>query len=205
MNRSLIYTGSSMHPTLKNLDKLQCEACRAAEICPGDIIVFTQPGNEQKIVHRVIAKRPGRLVTCGDNRYVPDKEIVTDNEIIGKVVFARRETKRIPIINGLLGLAVVYIIRARKKLANALINQLLRPVYYLLCDFKAIKRLIHRKISYRILAVKSGKGMELQLHIKNKKIGRLRCGSTEWKIKPPFKLLLDESSLPNFNDFSMKL
>ncbi|MDH5634824.1 MAG: signal peptidase I [Candidatus Bathyarchaeota archaeon] len=58
-----------------------------AEYESGDIVVFRKPSNpDELIVHRAVEKINGGLKTKGDNNNHPDYWIVTDDELVGKVV-----------------------------------------------------------------------------------------------------------------------
>jgi len=58
------------------------------EINPGDIIVFKSPQNKEvTVVHRVMEINDGEYVTKGDNNENNDDWVVSDDDILGSVVF----------------------------------------------------------------------------------------------------------------------
>jgi signal peptidase I len=114
------YIGSSMYPTLRPLDILQCELCRIKETVPGDIIIFINLRSQQNIVHRVIARKTEGLVTRGDNRNLPDEILTTDGNLIGKVIFANRGKKKVRIYNGFPGLLFASFIQTGMSLVHKL-------------------------------------------------------------------------------------
>ena len=107
----LVVKGHSMEPTLMPGDlifvqEVEIEDVRAGQ--EGDIVAFYQPGSGKTriVVHRAFEKVVSGngailLRTKGDNVAVPDNWYVTEEELIGKVVF------RIPFLG-----AVVEFIRS---------------------------------------------------------------------------------------------
>ncbi len=58
-----------------------------ANYTTGDIVVFHKPGNpDELIVHRAVENVTGGLKTKGDNNDHPDFWIITNDDLVGKVV-----------------------------------------------------------------------------------------------------------------------
>lgn len=85
---NLFYRGSSMKGTFKPGDKLIIEKVSFKQIKKGDIIIFrrTQEDQSDFIVHRVVGITPNGLVTRGDNCLANDRELVIDENIVGRVI-----------------------------------------------------------------------------------------------------------------------
>lgn len=75
--------GNSMFPTLKSGDRGIIQKCVAAELKPGQIIVFKQ--DQQYIAHRFLGKTKNNLLLArGDNNSFTDKPFGEDN-LVGTV------------------------------------------------------------------------------------------------------------------------
>ena len=88
----VVVTGRSMEPTLEHGDLLFVKAVDIGDLHVGDIVVFRRPGTGELVVHRVykIVRGPGGEVllrTKGDNNERPDRWLVGEDELIGKVVY----------------------------------------------------------------------------------------------------------------------
>ena len=88
----LAVASESMVPTLNKGDLIVVQgglnvSMVVAQYETGDIIVFHKPGNpDELIVHRAVEKINDGLKTKGDNNSNADYWIVTDDELVGKVV-----------------------------------------------------------------------------------------------------------------------
>ncbi|MCD6530338.1 signal peptidase I [Candidatus Bathyarchaeota archaeon] len=91
-----VVISGSMIPTLQVGDLIiveggfSGEAIRASKTT-GDIIIFPKPGNpEELIAHRAIEKLKGSegfyFRTKGDNNPEPDRWLISENMVVGKVV-----------------------------------------------------------------------------------------------------------------------
>ncbi|MCX6577692.1 MAG: hypothetical protein NTV82_15030 [Candidatus Aminicenantes bacterium] len=62
--------------------------------------IETPEAESPLLVHRVIAVRPGGLVTRGDNNPAPDKDFVSPDRLISKIVFLERRGRRLRVRGG---------------------------------------------------------------------------------------------------------
>lgn len=91
-NPILIVEGNSMLPTLKDGDLVVLRGVEVEGIAEDDIIVYSSPIWKQFIVHRVVEivyDAQGEIVgiiTKGDNNKSVDPALVSDNEVIGRVI-----------------------------------------------------------------------------------------------------------------------
>ena len=88
----MVVLTDSMYPEFQAGDLIFCHTKSASDVRPGDVIAFFDPaGNGKSIVtHRVesiTTDENGSLawVTKGDANNVPDKELLSENHIIGRV------------------------------------------------------------------------------------------------------------------------
>jgi signal peptidase I len=103
---STVYVGNSMYPTFKGPDLLYVRYCGVSQVATGDIIVFCKPGSDRRVVHRVIARRAGKVRTRGDNNFNHDPYTLADGDILGKVVYYQRGRKLVKVRSGLPGLVI---------------------------------------------------------------------------------------------------
>ena len=84
-----VIVSESMAPTFQVGDMLVVSPVDPSFIVVGDVIQFTK--GDATIVHRVVEIQPFQgvfwFVTKGDANDAPDSELVSETEIIGKVVF----------------------------------------------------------------------------------------------------------------------
>jgi hypothetical protein len=193
---TFFYNGPSMNPTFRVQDVLHLVPYHEDPIRPGDVIVFRHPQEHGNVVHRVIAVRAdGLLSTQGDNNEQVDACPLNRTDVIGRVTRVnRRGTSRV-VRGGSVGLMIGTAARFRNTSRRILVR-LLRPVYRGLAG-SPLFRWAAAKMEIRVVSfTRCSGGCELQLMMRDRCIGRLLPGQTEWQIKPPFRLLVDEKSLP---------
>ena len=193
--QSITYTGGSMKPLLQDGDGLTVELYGGRERRVGDIVVFKDPETNQKIIHRIVSIHKEGIRTKGDHNAGVDPRILEPGEIIGKVVFAWRGNRRIRVWNGLAGQIHSLACSFCRKMDN-LASPLLHPSYRWLSRKGLVRRLMAGNSRIRILPLQRPDGIEFQLFCRNRPIGRRRPGSPTWEIKRPYRLLIDESTLP---------
>ena len=193
--QSLTYTGGSMKPILRDGDGLTVEPYGGRRRKVGDIVVFYGSENNQKVIHRIVSIRKEGIRTKGDHNARLDPWILEPGEIIGKVGFAWRGNRRIRVWSGLAGQIHSLACSFCRKMDD-LVSSLLHPSYRWLSRKGVIRKLFGKNFKPRILALQRPEGVEFQLFFKNRQIGRRRPGAPNWEIKRPYRLLIDESTLP---------
>lgn len=189
------YTGSSMFPTLKKGDILRVVPYRDRDVSVGDVLVFNSPFGKIPIVHRVVAVSKEGVRTKGDNKLAIDDFVLQPNEIFGRVVSVQRGKKRVRIFGGFSG-QIFAMALATGKCIDLVLVTILRPLYRWFARAGIFRRLFSRWIRARVLCFKRGDGVEMQLHLGRRIIGRRFPGQDQWYIQRPFKLFIDESTLP---------
>jgi len=184
-----------MKPILRDGDGLTVKPYGCGKRRVGDIVVFKDPESNQKIIHRIVSIRKKGIRTRGDHSAMVDPWILEPGEIIGKVVFAWRENRRIRVWNGLAGQIHSLACSFCRKMDN-LASPLLHPSYRWLSRKGLVRRLMAGNSRIRILPLQRPNGVEYQLLFKNRLIGRRPPGAPNWEIKRPYRLLIDESTLP---------
>ena len=193
-SESITYVGSSMNPIFRDGDALRLEPC-GGRVRRGDVIVFTPPEGDRKIIHRVISVGPEGARTRGDNNGSVDPWDLKPHEIIGRVVSLRRNGREIPIPGGSVGRLQESAIRILRRVDVSLTN-LFRSSYHRLARSRFSKRHLHDLFARRVITVNRPEGAELQLMVGNRLAGRLVPGQKSWTIWRPYLLFVDEETLP---------
>jgi signal peptidase I len=193
--QSITYSGGSMRPIFRDGDALTVEPYGGRKRRVGDIVVFMDPENNQKIIHRIVSIRREGIHTQGDHSTQLDPWVLEPGEIIGKVVSAWRGNRKVRVINGLAGHIQALAFRTWVKMDD-LASPLLHSSYRWLSRKGLVRRLMGGNPRIRILSLQKPDGVEYQLLFKNRQIGRRRAGAPAWEIKRPYRLLIDESTLP---------
>jgi len=187
------YHGTSMHPTLSDNDLLEIEAYADTPIAAGDVIWFTPASTAFPVVHRVRRITSEGLVTHGDNNPMDDPWAVQPDEVVGKVVRARRGSHLRTIRGGRLGLLEA---RATHGLHALLVStaHLGKP----LLELKMLRRLrvaVTMLLNPRVVSFcECEKGVYLLAR------GRWILGKYDrqcrlWRLSPLAKLLVTEDIL----------
>ena len=193
--KSMNYIGSSMNPTLKPGDRLDTVPYDRQEIRRGDVIVFISPADESKVVHRVVSVDSNGIRTRGDNCNRIDPWVLSPDQIVGRVISVHRRNRRRRIFGGFWGSVFAGTARALYAI-DSHTSILLRPFYDRLARSGILRRLVPVSIEPRVISFNHSGGSELQLLMGRWVIGRRLPGMARWHIRRPFRLFVDEDSLP---------
>jgi signal peptidase len=196
--RFLYYSivGPSMKPTLKPGDLLRVEPYQGAAFKRGDIIVFHPPHEKQLVTHRLVSIRGGELRARGDNNSRPDPWPITPESIIGRVSQAKRKARFRRLASGRAGWAYGALIGGVNG-AKRQLFYLGRPAYRWLASRGVLRRLWPFGLPFKIMTVARAEGRELKMVLAGRVIGELPPRAHRWRIRPPFRLLIDETKLPH--------
>jgi hypothetical protein len=193
--KSMNYIGSSMNQTLKSGDRLYIVPYFNKEVQKGDVVVFIAPGGDTKVVHRVVAVSSNVIKTRGDNCNHADDWVLGREHIIGRVVSLQRRNRRLRVFGGRLGHSLAMVIRGIRSF-DSIFCPLLRPFYRRLAEGGAFRRWLPSRMRPRVISFNRDSGTELQLVMGRRVIGRRLEGKTGWHIQRPYRLFVDEESLP---------
>lgn len=196
--KSIIYTGPSMNPTLKNLDILTVVPYNNNEVKVGDVITFTAPYCDRSITHRAISVDSRGVRTFGDNNNRIDIGFRQPEDIIGKVEYAKRKKRYFKVHGGKIGHLYGIIIRSIRYAKEIFWRKLfvIQPVYYSLSKKSMpLMKYAPPKLRPRVFSFTRGDFIEQQLVIGKRVVGRRSPGSQKWQIKPPFRFFIDEEIL----------
>jgi len=193
--KSMNYIGSSMNPTLRPGIRLDVRAYQGEKIRRGDVIVFIPLGEDSKVVHRVTSVNSAGIRTRGDNCNHEDEWVLRRENILGRVVTTERGNKRLRVFGGPLGHSFAMAIRAVKSI-DSILSPMLRPFYQRLAGEGAFRRWLPSRMRPRVISFNRDAGTELQLVMGRRVIGRWLEGKSGWQIRRPFRLFVDEETLP---------
>ena len=189
------YIGSSMNPALKPGDRLDTIPYDKQKIRRGDVVVFISPADGSKVVHRVVSVDSKGIKTGGDSCKRIDPWVLSPDQILGRVISVHRRNRRRRIIGGYLGRVFARTARAFTALAVGA-SSLLSPVYHRLARSGILRCWMPVWLEPRVISFSHSAGTELQLLMGRWVIGRRLPGMARWNIRRPFRLFIDEDSLP---------
>ena len=195
MLRDINYTGPSMNPTLKAGDGLFVVPYGNRKIRIGDVVVFSYPERSHKVVHRVVAVNSQGVRTRGDNNINIDPWVLLPEDIIGRVVSTQRKSKSLPIHSGARGIITALALWPLTRVILT-VTRILHPVYHMLAGSGIFIKFNWFLPKTRVLSFHRPGGTEYHLLMRNRVIGRRLPGKDQWQIARPFRLFIDETSLP---------
>ena len=188
--------GPSMNATLKPGDGLKLYTYGdRAEIRVGDVIVYPHPFGTVDVVHRIIKIRHDGVITRGDNNNKIDPYTVRFDDIIGKVIAAKRRDRLIPIKGGKTGFCIHKLMLFRKYF----ILYGLRPLAFVstIVAEAGVFNVFHPLFNLKIIHIKRNHKRQLLLVSGNNAIGRQLEESGEWQIRFPYKYFINKRRLHN--------
>ncbi|MBU0493861.1 MAG: S26 family signal peptidase, partial [Chloroflexi bacterium] len=191
----VVYTGPSMNPTLAEPDLLEVVAYGERPVQPGDVVYFQPPEGGREVVHRVARVTPSGVYTRGDNNPQEDPYLLQPADIIGQVVAAQRGVTRRRIAGGRRGVLRGVACRPR-RMVNRGVSRLLHSAYRALADIGLFRRLLPTGLRPRVFAFQARNQTFLKLLMGRRVVGQYDTRENEWRIRRPFRLLVDEASLP---------
>jgi signal peptidase I len=194
MTRKLLYSGSSMNPLFREGDVVNLVPYHGLEIREGDVVAFPHPGKPSKVIHRVAAVRPEGIFTKGDNLTAMDDWTLKPGDILGKVVAIRRRGRTLPVPR--VAPATLYVLKGRQW-CDRTFSRLLHPVYYRLAQSGLFQGRLAAWMKPRLIYFSRSEGPEWQLWLGRFLIGRKLPDVPYWTIRRPFRLFVDEASLPH--------
>ena len=189
------YTGPSMNPTLRTGDRLNIIPYDGQKIRRGDVIVFISPQDGSKVVHRVTSVNSDGVRTRGDNCNHEDGWILNREHIFGRVVSVQRGNRRGRVFGGSIGQFFGLAFRAIHTI-DVGVSSRLRPVYNRLAMTGIFRRWLPPGMKIRVISFDREEGTEIQILMGRRMIGRWLPGMKRWYIRRPFRLFVDEDTLP---------
>lgn len=191
---TIVCVGNSMYPTLRVLDVLYVQPYVGRKISRGDVIVF-QASQGRKVTHRIVSITSRGILTRGDNNRDIDIGIIQSCDVLGQVVRVRRNKKLLRVRGGLFGQLIGYICRISLMIKYHFIY-VLRPAYDVVSKSGVFRLWLPARLRPYVLSFSRPEGKELQVLMGNKIVGIYNTNKEKWIIKPPYRLFVDELSLP---------
>jgi hypothetical protein len=193
MITKLLYSGASMNPLFRDGDVLELVPYHGLEIRVGDVVAFVTSAGPQKVIHRVVAVEPGGIITKGDNLPRVDDWTIQPGDILGQVVAFQRQGRILPVPRR--PPVSLYLFKTRQWCDRAL-SRLLQPAYHRLAGSGLFRGRLGDWLKPELLFFSRGDGLEWQLWLGNLLIGRKLPHQAHWTIRRPFRLFVDETTLP---------
>lgn len=190
----LLYSGTSMNPTLREPDLLEVRPYLGRPVRTGDVILFHAPGRLTPIVHRVERVTPGGIRTRGDNCPRQDDWLLAPDQIIGQVTAAQRGGSRRKVSNGYPGWLWAQGIRLGGPIFGA-VNRILHIPYHALSEAGGIPRALPPGWRPRKVLFQSGERRVWRMMWGRLVVGQYEEGRGPWRIRRPFRLLIDPREL----------
>ncbi|MBN1815650.1 MAG: hypothetical protein JXA14_27700 [Anaerolineae bacterium] len=198
------HRGSSMNPTLHESDLLEIAPYGDGAAQVGDVGVLAPPDADHLVVHRVVRVMPEGICTRGDNNTGEDGWCLGPERVIGRVVAAWRGRRRRRIFGGWAGQLWGYALRGRRILGRA-VAALLRPVYHGLACVGIVRRFVPSSLKPCVVVFQAGERRWLRLMLGRRVAGQCSPFQGRWIIRRPFRLLVDEASLPTVFELADEL
>jgi signal peptidase I len=189
------HSGPSMNPTLSAQDLLEIKPYSGKRPKPGDVIFFKPPHDDYYVVHRIIRICSRGIQTRGDNNNHTDPWFLKPEDACGQVIAAHRGDASRKISSGFMGRLTGLFCQLRRKTQALLIN-ILRPVYRFLNSSDALRRLMPLRLSPLVVTFTSKNHSSIRLLLGKTIIGTYDHALQQWQIEHPYRILLNESLLP---------
>jgi len=186
----------SMYPTLQAGDGIELYTYKApSEMRVGDVIVYPHPNGSVDVVHRIIRINPDGVITRGDNNNKIDPYTVSFDDIIGKVIAAKRRDRYLCIRGGRTGFLIHRLMLLRKYT---------RP--WVLLPFRMVSNAVaawgvlnvfHSALNLQIVRVRRNHRDQCILVSGNRAVCRQLADTVEWQIRFPYKLFVNKRRLKN--------
>ena len=192
----LRHTGRSMAPVLRDGDLLQVVPAAFDEIVLGDVVAVARPESGTVVVHRVVRRDDAGLTTRGDWNLVEDSWIVEAEPAVGRVVAVIRGRRTVAIHGGRRGLRAARRARLLRRLDRP-VSRVLHWPYAALIDSGWLRRLLGRWLAVRVVTRSVAGEVVGRILLRTREIGRWDARRQRWTIDRPYRLIVDESTLPD--------
>ena len=187
--------GEIMLPLFRPGDLVSFVSCRAEDVRRGDVIIFVPPGQQERVVHRVVLTGPDGIRTKGDANPYRDAWDLRQEDIVGRAVSVERNGKVTPVTGGIAGRLLSAVIRAFRR-CDHLAAHVLNPCYRGLSRSGLFRALLPPAWRPRVITFERDGAREMQLVLGRRIVGRRPAGTGVWIIRRPFRIFVDEQALP---------
>ncbi len=184
------YRGNSMRTTFRLGDRLLIEPICVNDVRLGDIVVYCtagRDGEKGELAHRVVARRPDGLVARGDNNRCADTELVSAENLVGRVTHIERNGISRPVRGGHWGFALASSVRFWRTVGE-LVKCLGRMPYGWLRYSDVILRFWHPAVTK--VHIKSNEGVLVKYIYSGRTVARWWPESGRFECDKPFDLVI---------------
>jgi hypothetical protein len=201
--------GRAMNPTLEEADILEVEPYGRRRVRPGDVVCFKSPENAETSVRRVVSVGPrspvsGRLPdgvpedgirTRGDNNPRQDPWLLRIKDIAGRIVAARRGSRRRPISGGLWGRATAALLSGVRPF-RTFGRRMPDCLYDSAVKAGSLGGALPQHLRPRLVEFKGRYWVDLKLLSAERVIGQYDCDLQTWRIRRLSRPFVDVHKLP---------
>jgi signal peptidase len=189
------HIGSSMNPTLTAQDLLEIKPYQQEDPQIGDVVLFQPRAHNHFVVHRITRINAAGIRTRGDNNGEIDSYFLDRGDIYGRVTAAHHGSQCRKITGGFIGRLTGFSCLVRRN-TTKLAVKLLRPVYRAFCPGGILRWLIPVQFTPHVVTFQSDVNASYRLLLGKRIIGTYDNSILQWQIRRPYRLFVDESSLP---------
>jgi signal peptidase len=192
-----------MNPTLRELDLLWIEPYGNRPVRAGDVVCYRSPEENVNLVHRVVSVG-GRgtggmkdgIRTRGDNNPTDDAGVLQVGDIIGRVVAAQRGPRLRLIRGDHAGRMIAWSVRLRRPILGV-VTGVASGAYQGLVRSGPFGALLPGGLKPRPVCFLGRGAAMFKLLMGRRTVGHYDDHLSRWRIRRPFRLFVDEHSLPN--------
>ncbi len=192
-------SGTSMLPTLREPELLEVAPTHGRRPRVGDVLYFRSPQDGFMVVHRAVSVGPQGVRTRGDNCTGPDPWVLGADDILGRVVGARRGATRRTVAGGGAGRVAADSARIRRATDRA-VSPWLHKAYTRAAvsgiPRAAWTRLAPPRLQPRVVHFGEGPLATDKVVLGGREVARYDHIRRRWIIRRPYRLVVDDATLP---------
>ena len=179
-----------MAPLFKPGDLLCVQKCALGNVRLGDIVIIDW-GSDKKyikhVVHRVVSAQKDYLITQGDNNIKPDRQVATNDILVGLVTSFGRQSHVYSVKGGIIGLLYAHLIHARNYIWM-FIKRLSWRIYRLTRQSGLVAKVWRPVISQ--IRLKNDCGSLIKFCYCNRTVARWWLETNKFDVVKPFDLVI---------------
>ena len=179
-----------MQGTFEPGDYLLLAPVAFSDVHPGDVIVYRvkrENGDNEEVVHRVVAITKDGLIVRGDNKLRCDSLFIQPGQFIGKVEFVENKGRKQPVLGGLKGLQKAKL-RWKMLWLDIWFRRIFRNPYHLLRNSRVVSKLWHPVI-YKMY-LHDADGLLVKYIYKQRTVATWDPSQKKYDCRKPFDLVI---------------